>query len=72
MKKEISINYQGINLEVIVDYTGKYFPATVDEPEELPEVEVLKVYAGEMDILGIFYEEQILDIAELCEEQLRD
>jgi len=66
MKKEINIEYQGVPLTVVVDYTGKYFAATQTDPEELPDIEVLKVYAGDTDIIGIFYDEQILDIGDLC------
>lgn len=70
MKKEIDIEYQGTPLTVIVDITGKHLPETRYDQEEFPEVEVLKIYAGDTDIIGIFYDSQLEEIITLCEENI--
>jgi hypothetical protein len=66
MKKEINISYQGVELLVVAEITGDYMPATQLYPEEYAEIEVLEVFVGDTDIMGIFYDTQILDIGDLC------
>lgn len=70
MKKEIEINYQGVDILVTLEITGKHLPATLLDPEEFPDVEVIKVYAGDTDIVGIFYDVQLEEIRTLCLEKL--
>jgi len=66
MRKEIEIEYQGVPLTAVVEITGKYLPATQIDPEEFPETELIKVYVGDTDIIGIFYDSQLEEIYNLC------
>ena len=70
MKKEIEINYQGVDLLVTLEITGKHLPATLIDPEEFPDIEVIKVCAGDIDIIGIFYDVQLEEIRTLCLDKL--
>ena len=70
MKKEIEINYQGVDLLVTLEITGKHLPATLTDQEEFPDIEVIEVYAGDTDIIGIFYDVQLEEIRTLCLEKL--
>lgn len=64
------INYLGV--ELVINYTidGHYVPATCDYPAEHPEVEIKKVFAGDMEISNILLEPQWNDIYELLNDKL--
>lgn len=67
---ETEIEYLGVKLEVIYTVDGHYIPATQYEPEEHPEINITKVFAGDVDISGIFLEQQWDDIYELLNDKL--
>lgn len=70
MKKEIEINYQNVDLLVTVEITGKHLLATLIDPEEFPDVEIIKVCVRDTNIIGIFYDVQLEEIRTLCLDKL--
>lgn len=55
---ETIIEYLGVELSIKYSIDGKYTAATYEEPADCPEVEIKKVFAGDMDISGILLEPQ--------------
>jgi len=63
MKREIeTINYYGVELVINFTIDGKYYPATREQPEEYPEIEIDKIFVEDTDIMPILLETQIEDI----------
>jgi len=59
-------------LEVEFNVEGKYYSATMTDPEEHPELEVLAVtYAGDC-VVDILTNEHNEDIAKACWESLKE
>lgn len=67
---ETSIVYQEIELWIKFSVEGAYYPATRESPEEVPEMEIIEVLAGDVDILPLLLESQIEDIYELLFDKL--
>jgi hypothetical protein len=67
---EAVIVYLGVELVVNFEIDGHYIPATRECPEEFAEINITKVFAGDVDISGIFLEQQWDDIYELLNDKL--
>jgi hypothetical protein len=66
MEKEIE--YLGVKLTVHYTAEGKYYPQTCDYPEEFPEIIITRVFAGDVDISGIFLDCQFDDLYKILED----
>lgn len=64
------IKYNDIPLTVYFTVSGRYYPATYDQPEEHPELEIQKVTVSdsEIDIYDLFREEDLETINDLLYE----
>lgn len=62
---ETVINYLGVELLIHFEIDGHYIPATQYEPEEQPDILILKVFAGDVDISEILLDVQWDDLYEL-------
>ena len=62
---ETVINYCDVELLINFTIEGKHTAATYEEPADCPEVEIKKVFAGDVDISEIFLEIQWEDIYQL-------
>lgn len=67
---ETVINYLGVELVVNFEIDGKFIPHTCDYPAEHPEVEITKVFAGDVDISGMLVSIQWEDIYQLLDNKL--
>ena len=67
---EIVINYLGVELVVNFEIDGNFIPHTCDYPAEHPELNITKVFAGDMDITAILLEPQMDDLYELLNDKL--
>ncbi len=65
---------EGIELDVEIFFkvSGKYHPATLEDPEELPDYELeevnIKTEDGEKNIIEILTDDVILQLQTECEE----
>lgn len=69
-KLETVINYLGVELLIHFEIDGQHIPATREYPAEYPEVEITKVFAGDVEISNILLEPQWNDIYELLNGKL--
>ena len=60
-----TVKYHGVELVLFYTVDGKFIHATQTNPAEYPEVEILRVMAGELNITPIFLDCQMDDIYEL-------
>lgn len=67
---ETVINYLGVELVVYFEIDGKFIPHTCDYPAEYPDVLIIKVFAGDMDITAILLEPQMGDLYEVLNDKL--
>ena len=67
---ETVISYLGVELVVNFEIDGKFIPRTCDYPAEHPEVEIKKVFAGDVDITDILLDCQLDDLYELLNDKL--
>jgi hypothetical protein len=65
---ETGVKYRGIELWLKFNVSGVYYPATLETPEEYPEVEITEILAGDVDIMPLLLEEQENEIYELLYE----
>lgn len=56
------ITYLGVRLSIEFKVDGKYYPATLETPEEHPEIEIIKITAYDSDV----------DLTELLEHHIED
>lgn len=69
-KLETVINYLGVELVVNFEIDSHYIPATQYDPEEQAEINITKVFAGDMEISNILLEPQMDDLYELLNDKL--
>ena len=62
-----TVKYHGVELVLFYTVDGKFTPATRTNPAEYPEVEILRVMAGDWNIMPILLECQMDDIYELLD-----
>jgi hypothetical protein len=64
-----NINYHGVELTVEYVYDGKYYPATREQPEEYPEMEILKITVddGKTDIKDMLHWKAMEEIESLID-----
>jgi hypothetical protein len=67
---ETEIEYLGVKLDVHYTVDGHYIPATREEPEEFAELNITKVFTGDVEITNILLECQFEDIYELLNDKL--
>ena len=71
MKTETTtVEYNGVELEVIFRVVGAYYASTRESPEEQPDFELHEVLAGGVDISPLLTYSEIDDIYELLMEKL--
>lgn len=60
------IKYNDIPITVYFKVSGRYYPATYDQPEEHPELEIQKITVSDSDvnIYDLFREENLIEIYE--------
>ena len=59
MEKKITV--QGVEFTVTYFMTGFYIPASIDGPEENPEVEITNILVGGVDLADDFLGEWLVD-----------
>jgi hypothetical protein len=64
-----NINYHGVELTVEYVYDVKYYPATREQPEEYPEMEILKITVdyGKTDIKDMLHWKAMEEIQSLID-----
>ena len=67
---ETVIKYCDAELLIHFEIEGKYTAATYEVPADCPEVESTKIFAGDVEISGIFLEAQWEDIYQLLNNKL--
>lgn len=67
---EAVIEYLGVELDVSYAIDGHYIPSTREYPEEHAELNITKVFAGDVDISNILLEPQWDDLYELLNDKL--
>ena len=73
MKRNLNyqtVNYNGQDVVLVYIVDGKYIPATMTDPEELPEVEILEVEYKGVDIKPILTDcdlEELYQLLNDCE-----
>lgn len=67
---ETVINYLGVELVVNFEIDGKFIPHTCDYPAEHPELNITKVFAGDVNITDILLDCQLDDLYELLNDKL--
>lgn len=46
----ITVEIEGVRLEVYYEFIGNYYPATHEQPEEKPELEIYKICVEDSEI----------------------
>ena len=64
-----TIDYHGTEITVEYEVSGKYYPATREQPEEFPEIEIIAIWYNGIDVLELL-EFDIDYINELLNEQV--
>ena len=67
---ETVVNYLDVELTVNFEIDGKFIPHTCDYPAEYPEILILKVFAGDVNITDILLDCQLDDLCELLNDKL--
>lgn len=69
MKTKLTeVKYNDVMLDLKFTEYGKYTPATMDDPAEFPEFEIVEVLANDLNILPILLESQMDDLYNLLKE----
>lgn len=66
--KLTEVSYNDVMLDLKFTEFGKYTPATMDYPAELPEFEIIEVLANDLNVLPILLESQMDDLYNLLKE----
>lgn len=67
---ETVINYLGVELLIHFEIDGHHIDATYELPSEEPDILILKVFTGDVDISEILLEPQWDDIYKLLNDKL--
>lgn len=69
MKTKLTeVKYNDVLLDLKFTEFGKYTPATIDDPAEFPEFEIVEVLANDFNILPILLDSQMDDLYNLLKE----
>jgi hypothetical protein len=65
-----TITYNGIDLLIGFKVDGKYYAATMYDPAEYPEIEILEISLKDVNVMDLFLDSQIEEMYNILNETL--